>query len=55
MKTVSESKKAAEEIAELLTGATKETKERMLLILQWENAKQKEQKSVVDSKEKTPA
>ena len=53
MKTVSESKKAAEEIAELLTGATKETKERMLLILQWENAKKKE--AARESKEKTPA
>lgn len=55
MKKVVEEKKAAEEIAELLTGATKETKERMLLILQWENAKQKKQEPTRESEEKTPA
>lgn len=45
MKTATEAKKITKEIAELLPSVSKDVKEKMLIILRWENAKQNEKKS----------
>lgn len=47
MKTAEEGKAITEEIAELLPGATEETKKDLLIILQWENMKQNDKRKNV--------